>query len=179
MRSLHIQYFMPYASNCSMIVFSLRTRDNGFARVNTNELNQFYWCDLLNKCELNSYTLFNCSLHMLHFQGLLSLWHPLWRKYKVWSGNSIPQNWHWSIRLPRCPLDTAANSSSVSVVPVEVIAPFDVVATAAKGLRDIVPLYVPVKFQEKNHFYKTFNFWIIFRFINLSVDHEEKFMQNK
>lgn len=49
------------------------------------------------------------------------------------------------MRLPRCPLDTAASSSSVSDVPVEVIAPFDVVATAANGLRDVVPLYVPIE----------------------------------
>lgn len=144
-----------------MIVFSLSTRDNEFARVNTNELNQFYWCDLLNKCELNSYTLFNCSPQILHFQQWDSLWHPLCKKYRVWSGNSIPQNWHWSIRLPRWPLDTAANSSSVSVVPVEVIAPLDVVATAANGLRDIVPLYVPIfllTYIKEKHYINNYNF---------------------
>lgn len=57
----------------------------------------------------------------------------------------MPQNRHWSIRLPRCPLDTAASNNSVSDVPVDVIAPFDVVATAANGLRAVVPLYDPVK----------------------------------
>lgn len=144
-----------------MIVFSLKTRDSKFARVNTSELNQFYWCDLLNKCELNSYTLFSFSPHILHFHGLLSLWQPLCKKYRVWSGNSIPQNKHWSIRLPRCPLDTAANSSSVSVVPVDVIAPFEVVATAVNGLREIVPLYVPNFFskeeRENIHHQRKFN----------------------
>lgn len=58
----------------------------------------------------------------------------------------MPQNRHCSIRLPRWPLETAANSSSVSVVPVDVMAPLDVVATAANGLRAVVvPLYVPIE----------------------------------
>lgn len=56
----------------------------------------------------------------------------------------MPQNRHCSMRLPRWPLDTAASSSSVSDVPVDVIAPFEVVATAASGLRDVVPLYEPI-----------------------------------
>lgn len=57
----------------------------------------------------------------------------------------MPQNKHCSMRFPRWPLDTAANSNSVSVVAVDVMAPFDVVATAANGLRAVVPLYIPFK----------------------------------
>lgn len=69
--------------------------------------------------------------------------------------------------MPRCPLDTAANSNSVSVVPVDVIAPFDVVATDAKGLRDIAPLYGPVvlkkiKISTKNKMIKYFFHYIVF-----------------
>lgn len=55
-----------------------------------------YWWLLLNKCELNWYKLQHCSPQILHFQGLLSLWQPLWRKYNVWSGKVILQWAHWS-----------------------------------------------------------------------------------
>lgn len=71
----------------------------------------------------------HCSPQMLHFHGLLSLWHPLCRKYRVWSGNSMPQNRHWRFCFPFCPFSRAGRVSSFSG-PVDVIAPFEVVATA-------------------------------------------------
>lgn len=42
------------------------------------------------------------------------------------------------MRLPVRQLDTAASNNSVSVVPVDVMAPLEVVATAANGLRAVV-----------------------------------------
>lgn len=89
-----------------------------------------HWWLLLNKCELNSYTLLHCSPQMLHFHGLLSEWQPLCKKYSVWSGNSMPQKRHWSMRLLRWWPIPAFIRSSVSA-PVDVIAPFDVVAMGA------------------------------------------------
>lgn len=53
LRWIH-HWCISYASSWSMIVCSDNTLDIKFARVDTNELNQFYWWLLLNKCELNS-----------------------------------------------------------------------------------------------------------------------------
>ena len=54
----------------------------------------YYWWLLLSKWELNWYKLQHCSPQILHFQGLLSLWQPLCKKYNVWSGNVILQCVH-------------------------------------------------------------------------------------
>ena len=65
---------------------------------------------------------------MLHFQGLLSEWQPLWRKYKVWSGNAMPQKTHCSARPDLLWGDRHPVESEGCSGPVEVMVPFVVVA---------------------------------------------------
>lgn len=62
--------------------------------------------------------------------GFVSLWQPLCRKYRVWSGNSIPQYKHCKFFL----LELEAAIISLSA-PVDVIVPFvDVATTGASGI---------------------------------------------
>ena len=85
---------------------------------------------MLSKCELNSYTLQHCSPQMLHFQGFASEWHPLWRKYSVWSGKPIPQKMHCKLDSDRFPIARHSDESEGCSGPVLVMAPFVVVAVS-------------------------------------------------
>lgn len=93
-----------------------------------------YWWLLLSKWELNSYTLLHCSPHMLHFQGLLSQWQPLCKKYKVSSGNSMPQNRQVRICLRFIPPESLSGPVEV-IVPLHMGVAVDEVAAPLVGVK--------------------------------------------
>lgn len=63
----------------------------------------------------------HCSPQMLHFQGLLSEWQPLWRKYKVWSGKFILQKRQVKPEPEPCDIQWAVEISSWSFIIVELV----------------------------------------------------------
>lgn len=61
---------------------------------------------------------------MLHFQGFASEWHPLCKKYSVWSGKPIPQKTHCNPERDRFTPARHKEESEGCSGPVEVIVPF-------------------------------------------------------